>query len=145
MNPKIKTNTMTVQKLMAFIMIFSMLAMAEKAPTPSLPLPTSGNVTLALAEYNKLVDLASKARKHETPPVAYTLKHADLKFKVGDGVVLGTVQLDGEVFGKSSAKVPLTTGMTILNARQEGKTLPLLQEGSTATAVLPGPGEFSAN
>jgi hypothetical protein len=62
---------------------------------------------------------------------------------VNNASVLGTVVEDGEVFGKSAAKVPLTSGLTILNARQQGRTLPLLQEGATATAVLPGSQEFS--
>src|SRR5262249_2091213 len=47
------------------------------------------------------------------------------------------------VFSKGAAKVPLITGLTILNARQEGKALPLEQEGATSTAVLPGAAEFS--
>src|SRR5205807_6376737 len=57
--------------------------------------------------------------------------------------VLGTVQLEGEVFAKGVAKVPLTTGITILDAHQEGKVLPLQQEGGTHVAVLPGPSQFS--
>ncbi len=149
---KINAAVNTLKQLVVFTMIFSMVASAaEKAPTASLPLPTTGNVTLTLAEYDRLVDLGSKAaRKHEVPPVSYTLKRAELKLRVADTTVLGSVLLDGEVFGKGTAKVPLVSGMTILNARQEGpngkldtKALPLLQEGSTATAVLPGPAEFS--
>jgi hypothetical protein len=62
---------------------------------------------------------------------------------IANQTVLGTVQLDGEVFSKGAAKVPLTTGLTILNARQEGKSLPLEQEGLTSTAILPGAAEFS--
>lgn len=143
---KLFNNAMnTLKQVVVFAMIFSMVASAaERAATPSLPLPSSGNVTLTLAEYDRLVDLATKVgRKHEAPPVSYTLKRAELKLHVGESAVLGSVQLDGEVFGKGSAKVPLTSGMTILNAKQEGRTLPLLQEGSTATAILPGPAEFS--
>jgi len=114
------------------------------ADKPSLPLPSSGNVTLTLAEYDRLVDLAGKAAKQrELPPVPYTLKRADLKLHVASESVVGTVQLDGEVFGKGAAKVPLTSGLTIFNARQEGRMLPLMEEGSTATAVLPGPADFS--
>ena len=150
----------TLKQFIVFTMIFSVVAStlfasttasaAEKAPAPALPLPATGNVTLTLGEYDRLVDLANKAaRKHDVPPVSYTLKRADLKLHVAEGSVLGSVQLDGEIFGKGSAKVPLTSGMTILNAKQEGpngkegKTLPLLQEGSTAMAILSGPAEFS--
>ncbi len=57
--------------------------------------------------------------------------------------VLGTVALDGEVFLKSGAKVPLASGVTVLSAQREGKPLPLLQENGITTAVLPTAGEFA--
>jgi hypothetical protein len=131
-----------MKKLLAMLMIFSVYAMASE--NNSLPLPTTGNVTLTLAEYNRLVELAAKsAKKHENPPLPYALKRAEMKLHVANDTVLGTVQMDGEVFSKGAAKVPLTNGLTILNARQEGKSLPLEQEGSTSTAILPGAAEFS--
>src|SRR5438552_7601021 len=40
-------------------------------------------------------------------------------------------------------KVPLTTGMAILDARQEGKSLPLELEGGAHAAVLGGPADFA--
>ena len=131
-----------MKKLLAILMMFSVYAMgAETAP---LPLPTTGNVTLTLAEYNRLVELATKSSKQrEAPPLPYAIKRVDMKLHVTNETVLGTLQLDGEVFSKGSAKVPLTTGLTILNARQEGKSLPLEEEGSTSMAVLPGAAEFS--
>ncbi len=108
------------------------------------PVTPSGDVTLPLSEYNHLVDLANKSRKRqEAPPLPYALKRADLKLHVANGAVLGTVVIDGEVFNKAATKVPLTSGMTILNAKQEGKSLPLQQEGSTSMAVLPGAADFS--
>jgi hypothetical protein len=109
-----------------------------------LPLPDSGNVTLTLDEYNNLVELAAKPpKRNDVPPLPYSIKHADLKLHVENDGVLGTVQLDGEVFRKGVSKVPLTTGMTILDAHQNGKGVPLQQENGTDTALLPGPGEFS--
>jgi hypothetical protein len=140
-----KTTIQTVtSKLVASMMTILISINLMAADKPNLPLPTSGNVTLTLTEYDRLVDLAGKAaKKHEMPPIPYTLKRADLKLHVANQAVVGTVQLDGEVFGKGAAKVPLTSGLTIFNARQEGRMLPLLEEGSTATAVLPGPAEFS--
>jgi len=109
-----------------------------------LPLPNSGNVTLTLDEYNRLVELAGKPlKKPETPPVPYSIKHADVKLRVDNDGVRGTVQLEGEVFRKGFSKVPLTSGMTILDAHQSGKGVPLQQENGTHVALLPGPGEFS--
>jgi Carboxypeptidase regulatory-like domain len=131
-----------MKKLLAILMMFSVYAMG--AETTSLPLPTTGNVTLTLAEYNRLVELASKTSKQrEAPPMAYAIKRVEMKLHIANETVLGTLQLDGEVFSKGAAKVPLTTGLTILNARQEGKSLPLEQEGSTSKAILPGAAEFS--
>src|SRR6266478_9989655 len=86
------------------------------------PVPATGNVTLPLDEYNRLLELASKpARKLDSPPVPYTLKRADVKFRVANESVQGTVQLQGEILHKGATKIPLTTGMAILDARQEGK------------------------
>src|SRR5579859_5222440 len=132
-----------MKKLLAVLMIFSTYAMAGE--NTALPLPTTGNVTLPLAEYNRLVQLAEKSSKiYETPPpVAYALKRAELKLRVANESVTGSAQIDGEVFTDAAAKVPLTSGLTILNAHQQGKLLPLEQDGSTSTAILPGLSEFS--
>ncbi len=118
-------------------------AAEDKSP---LPLPNSGNVTLTLDEYNKLVELAAKPpKKNDVAPLPYSIMHADLKLRVENDGVLGTVQLEGEVFRKGVSKVPLTTGMIILDAHQNGKGVPLQQENGTHTALLSGPGEFSVD
>ncbi len=130
--------------LLAWILILPGLAKADGSALP--PVPASGNVTLPLDEYNHLLELASKpVRKTDTPPVPYSMKRADLKFRVTDESVQGTVQLQGEILHKGATKVPLTTGMAILDARQEGKSLPLALENGTHTAVLNGPSEFSVS
>ena len=135
-----------MKKILA-IVLASMLSLpgfaaADEVALP--PVPTTGNVTLPLDEYNRLLELASKpARKLDAPPVPYTLKRADLKFRVANESVQGTVQLQGEVLHKGATKIPLTTGMAILDARQEGKGLPLELENGTHTAVLTGPADFA--
>src|SRR5580693_3415648 len=113
----------------------------DKSP---LPLPNSGNVTLTLDEYNRLVALAANPPKRpDAAPLPYSIKHADVKLHVENDGVRGTVELEGEVFHKGVSKVPLTSGMTVLDAHQNGKGIPLLQENGTHMALLPGPGEFS--
>jgi hypothetical protein len=130
------------KSLLMFVWILSTAAMAQQKN--NLPLPDSGNVTLPLEEYNRLFELAGKTpKKPEMPPLNYSVKRADLKLRVENEAVRGTVQLDGEVFKKGFVKVPLTLGMTIMDARQESKTLPLEQENGMQTAVLTGPSEFS--
>jgi hypothetical protein len=112
--------------------------------TSTLPLPNSGNVTLTLDEYNRLVELAAKPLKGpDLAPLPYSIKHADVRLRVENDGVRGTVQLEGEVFRKGVIKVPLTTGMTVLDAHQNGKGVPLLQENGTHMALLSGPSEFS--
>src|SRR6267142_231173 len=128
--------------LMVWMLVFPGLVKADGSALP--PVPASGNVTLPLDEYNHLLELASKpARKTDAPPVPYSMKRADLKFHISDESAQGTIQLQGEILHKGATKVPLTTGMAILDARQEGKGLPLALENGTHTAVLNGPSEFS--
>jgi hypothetical protein len=130
-----------VTTLVCSMCVTPVFAAEEKAP---LPLPDSGNVTLTLDEYNRLVELAAKPpKKSDLAPLPYSIKHADVKLHIENDGVRGTVQLDGEVFHKGVSKVPLTTGMTVLDAHQNGKGVPLLQESGTHMALLPGPGEFS--
>jgi hypothetical protein len=136
-----------VKKILAIVLTWMLVlpgfaAAADDAALP--PVPASGNVTLPLDEYNRLLELASKpARKLDTPPVPYTMKRADLKFRVANESVQGTVQLQGEILHKGATKIPLTTGMAILDARQEGKGLPLELENGTHTAVITGPADFA--
>jgi hypothetical protein len=110
----------------------------------TLPLPDPGNVTLTLDEYNRLVALASRPPKYtELAPIPYSLEHANLKLSVGNDGVRGSVELQGKIFHKGISKVPLVSGMTVFDARQNGKGIPLIQENGTHTALLPGPGDFS--
>jgi hypothetical protein len=129
------------------MLVLCSMCMAQVPPgeeKSTLPLPDSGNVTLSLDEYNKLVELAAKPpKKSDVAPLPYSVKHADLKLHVENDEVCGTVNLEGEVFRKGISKVPLTSGMTVLDAHQNGKGVPLLQENGTHMALLPGPGEFS--
>jgi len=128
--------------LLAVAFLMSIPAFAQDTIAP--PIPPAGNVTLLLDEYNRLLELANKSpRRVESAPLPYTIKRSDLKLRVGNETVMGTVQFEGETFNKGETKVALTSGMTILDARQEAKGLPLEQEGGTQTAILAGPAEFS--
>jgi len=141
----IASKVITMEKITLAATAALLLATASYAQdkvTP--PVPAAGNVTLSLEEYNRLLELANKQPKHvEAAPLSYAIKRADLKFHATSDTVMGTVQLQGETFNKGETKVALTSGLTILDARQEGKSLPLEQENGTQTAVLPGPADFS--
>jgi len=125
------------------VLILSTLAIGEE-PKGGLPLPGSGDVTLPLSEYNRLLELAGKpTKKPEPPPQNFSIQCAELKFRVADQSVMGTVQLEGTVFKKGVTKIPLIKAMTTLDARQADKPLPLEQENGIQTAVLSGPADFS--
>ena len=127
----------------AFVLILSTGAMAQP-PKSELPLPNSGDVTLPLDQYNKLLELASKpAKRPEAPPQNYSIQCAEMKFQVENESVLGTVHLEGEVFKKGVIKVPLIRDMITLDAQQDGKGVPLQQENGAQTAVLNGPADFA--
>jgi Carboxypeptidase regulatory-like domain len=122
------------------LMLCCVCAAEEKS---ALPLPDPGNVTLTLEEYNRLVELAANPpKKPELAPLPYSIKHADVKLRVEKDAIRGVVELEGEVFRKGVSKVPLTSGITILDAHQNGKGIPLIQENGTHAALLPA-GEFS--
>ena len=136
--------------LMKNLFVISLLTSVCMAPVwaaeekSTLPFPDSGNVTLTLDEYNRLMELAAKPpKKSDLAPLPYSIKHADVKLHIENDGVRGTVQLDGETFRKGVSKVPLTSGMTVLDAHQNGRGVPLLQESGTHMALLSGPGEFS--
>ncbi|HKI00170.1 MAG TPA: carboxypeptidase-like regulatory domain-containing protein [Candidatus Sulfotelmatobacter sp.] len=128
-------------RFLVMLLLCTVCAAEEKS---ALPLPNTGNVTLTLEEYNRLQELAAKPpKKPDAPPLPYAIKHANVNLHVSNDGVLGTVQLEGEVFRKGVSKVPLATGMTVLDAHQNGKGVPLEQENGTHVALLSGPGEFS--
>ena len=133
-----------MKNLRKFFLLAFLLAAPAWAQDKMIPVPPSGSVTLTLAEYNRLVELGSKPPKHvEAAPLPYSIKRAELRFKVADDKAIGAIQLRGETFGKGETRVALASGITILDARQEGKNLPLEQEGGTQTGILNGPAEFS--
>ena len=131
-------------RLLALVLLFSVITFAQDKNDP--PTPSTGNVSLGLDEYNRLLELASKPVKgEEAPPVPYVIKQAGLKLHVENESVLGTVRLEGEVLATGERRVALVNGMTILDAHQDHKNLPLQQEGATQTAILRGPAEFGVS
>ncbi|HKG78406.1 MAG TPA: carboxypeptidase-like regulatory domain-containing protein [Pyrinomonadaceae bacterium] len=107
---------------------------------------TAGTVTLSLTEYNRLVELAS--RKDKSPdqaPLPFVLSRAVFKLRVENQTLVGTVDIDGTLLEKGVVKTPLTTSLTILDAKQASNPLPLLREGPNHAAILNGPGPFAVS
>lgn len=122
--------------------ITAIFAMAVAFAQP--PLPASGNVSLSLEDYNKLVELANHPlKKSDAPPFAYVLKSAQANLAVNGESVKGTIVIEGEVFAKGVQKVPLASGMVVVDAQQKGGELTVVRENGVLTAVLAGPREFT--
>lgn len=137
-------------KALILILLTAVVAAGQSRNTPinaSLPAPGSpGTVTLSLNEYNRLIELAT--RKAKTPPgvpLPFVLSHAVFKLRVEKQTLVGTVDIDGSLLESGPVKTPLTTGLTVLEAKQSGTSLPLLQEGANHSAILIGPGPFAVS
>ena len=126
------------------MILFVTLGSFVYGQTP-LPIPTAGNVTLPLDEYNKLVEQAAKPpRRPEGPPLSHAIKSAQLDLQVGNTGITGKILFDGEVFLKGDRKVPLVSGMVVTDAQRQGSELPMQLENGAQVALISGPTEFSA-
>jgi len=141
-----------MKRAIVFLLLLATPAWGQQRDVKtSMPLPqpvpgSSGSVTLTLAEYNRLSEAATKKpKKSDAPPRSFVLSRTAFKLRVENQTVLGSVDLDGSVLEKGATKVPLTNGLTVLEAKQAGNFLPLLQEGPTHAAVINGPGNFSVS
>src|SRR5688572_30113609 len=138
-----------MKALILILLVTIVAAGQQRNATTYAPLPATGatgTVTLSLSEYNRLVELAT--RKDKTPdgvPLPFVLSHAVFKLRVEKQTLVGTVEIDGALLAQGPVKTPLTTGLTVLEAKQTGLPLPLLQEGSSHAAILIGPGPFAVS
>ena len=145
---------MKASVILILILFLTISALGQHRNTPldaALPAPGStGTVTLSLAEFNRLVDLASrKPKPADAAPLPFVLSRAAFKLKLVNQTLVGTVDIDGSLLAAGNVKAPLTTALTILEARhagnQPGIPLPLLQEGPGHSAILNGPGPFAVS
>jgi hypothetical protein len=104
----------------------------------------SRSATLSLAEYNRLMDLASRPpRGVPAPPTPAVVSSADLRVRVDRDVVRGAFTLNGLALGDGVSRVNLLSGATLVDASAAGRPLPLVADGNAHAALVPGPGEFS--
>jgi hypothetical protein len=137
-------------KVLILILLLAVAAMGQQRNTridAVLPAPgTAGTVTISLSEYDRLVELASrKGKLPESVPLPFVLSHAVFKLRVENQTLVGYVDIDGSLLEKGAVKTPLTSSLTILEAKQAGQPLPLIQEGSSHAAILNGPGPFAVS
>jgi hypothetical protein len=137
-------------KALVLILCIAMVAAGQQRNTTVYtPLPTPGGpgtVTISLKEYDRLVELASKkTNQPDGVPLPFVLSHAMFKFRVENQTLTGAVEIDGALLEKGAVKTPLTSGLTVLEAKQSTHPLPLLQEGNSHAAILNGPGPFAVS
>lgn len=136
-----------MKKLMIALLFFSVAARGQERSLPPqrvVPQSAPGTVTLTLADYNRLLDLvARKPKAPEAVPLPFVLSRTAFKLRLEGESVVGALEIDGDVLQKGPTKVPLTSGLTILEAQPAQKPLPLLQEGAATAAVVNGPGAFA--
>jgi carboxypeptidase family protein len=140
---------MRLSIILVLVLVLTSVAYSQRNSTTEVNLPSStspGTVTLSLAEYNRLIELAArKPKTPDEPPIPFVLSQAVFKLRIEDQRLTGSVDIDGSVLEKGSTKVPLITGFTLLEARQATNPLPLMQEGVGHAAIINGPGRFSVS
>jgi hypothetical protein len=129
----------------ATLLTITRLAAAQTPPKPADATRSdpSRSVTLSLTEYNRLLDLANRPPRSVAPMPALVAS-ADLRVRVDGEVARGVFNLAGDVLQAGVTRVNLMAGgATVTDATADGKPLPLLTDGATASALLPGPGPFA--
>jgi len=128
----------------ALVAVFVAFTHASAAQQPPRPNESPRAVTLSLAEYNRLIDLASRpSQGPAVAPVASVLSSADLRVRVERETAHGVFNLTGDVLRAGITRVGLMSGATLMEASVAGRPLPLMADGNAHAALLPGPGSFS--
>src|SRR5262245_7585169 len=105
---------------------------------------TARSVTLSLAEYNRLVDLANRPPEPASiAPVGAALASAEVRVRGDRETVHGVFNLAGDVLRSGVNRLPLVSGATLIEGTASGQPLPLAADGPMHTALLPGPGPFA--
>jgi hypothetical protein len=133
--------TSTMMTVAAVLMTTVHAASAQQPPRPN---ETPRAVTLTLAEYNRLIDLASRPPQvPTTAPVAAVLASSDLRVRVDRDTARGVFTMSGDALRSGVSRVNLISGATLIDASAAGRPLPLVADGAAHTALIPGPGPFS--
>jgi hypothetical protein len=128
----------------ALLMLGLTPAAAAGQSFPPIPDRAPGTVTLPVTEYDRLVDrAAAQPAQPDQPPIPAVVARAELAGRVDADVARGTLRLEGEVFQRGAVKVPLVSSTTLIDARSDGRVLPLVQDGEVHSAILTGPAPFA--
>jgi hypothetical protein len=124
--------------VVASAVLFGLAPCASGQPQPA------RTVTLPLAEYNRLIDLANRPPQPPTAaPVGAVLSSADVRVRVDRDMARGTFALAGDVLRAGVNRVNLVAGATLIEGSSAGRPLALATDGATHSALLTGPGPFA--
>ena len=127
----------------ALLVAAALVAAPISAFAQAVPPGGPGSVTMTRAEYDRLLDLASRTPVADSAPPA-ALTRADVHVRADGASARSTMRLDGEVFRPGVTRLALIRNATLLAATLDGRALPLVAESGTHVALLTGPGPFSA-
>lgn len=126
----------------SFIAVVSLLVLAHaSAARAQPPAAEAGSVTLALTEYNRLVDLAARTNSAAGAPLA-TAASSVLNVRVDGATARGTLTFTGTAVRPGSNRVALVSANTTLNVPPGAAATPLVTVGNVIAAVV-APGPFS--
>ena len=92
------------------------LAAPVRAQQPPRPVDPARSVTLSLAEYNRLIDLANRPPQGPAvPPVAAVLASATLRVTVDRDTARGVFDVNGDVLRAGVSRVSLLSGATLVD------------------------------
>ena len=129
---------MTTSNICALVAICVASAHAAAAQPPPRPNDSPRAVTLSLAEYNRLIDLASHPpQTAAAAPVASVLASANLRVRVDRETAHGVFALTGEVLRAGVSRVSLMSGATLIEATVAGRPVPLMAAPAGRTTRVP--------
>src|SRR5262245_63828588 len=109
-SPKLASLTMV-----AFAMSHAAAAQPPVRITDVARADAARSVTLSLAEYNRLMDLASRPPQGPSvAPVGAVLASADLRVRIDRETAQGVLSLTGDVLRPGFNRVPLVAGATLI-------------------------------
>jgi hypothetical protein len=133
-------------KLMLTTLAAAVLALEGSvvAQQPPRPNESPRTVTLALTEYNRLIDLAGRPPQGPmAAPVPAVLASADLRVRADRETARGVFNVTGDVLRAGINRVTLLSGATLVEANAAGRPVPIIAEGNAHMALLPGPNAFA--
>jgi hypothetical protein len=138
------TRPTLIRKTLILTFVFSIAAHAAIAQQPVRPAEQTRAVTMSLAEYNRLLELAARAPSAPpAAPMAAVVASAELSIRVDQDTARGVFNLAGQVLQSGVNRVPLVSGATLIDATAGGRPVPLVTDGQALQALIAGPAPFA--